>query len=85
MNNVRFLLHVTLKIMEAERSRVPTTISMDLYTDMRYDSDGNWVEPPNNIKLSNENTYLAIKHLTGKDRGAKYPAGIDGNGHLGAT
>jgi hypothetical protein len=70
--------------MGAERYRIPTT-SMDLYTDVRYNSDGNWVEPPNSVKLSNGNAYLAIKHLTGDDRGAKYPAHFDRNGHSGAT
>lgn len=58
---------------------------MDLYTDVRYNSDGNWVEPPNSVKLSNENAHLAIKHLTKNDRGAKYPADLDRNGHFGAT
>ncbi|KAJ5436368.1 hypothetical protein N7445_007253 [Penicillium cf. griseofulvum] len=48
-------------------------------------SDNEWVQPPNGVKLSDEGVYLATKFMNAKDCGRQYPIDFDQNGHVQAT
>lgn len=59
---------------------------MENRKDARYIRAGwNWIDSPKRIKLSDENADLASNKMNAKERGAKYPADFDGNGHFRAT
>ena len=44
------------------------------YDKCEFDANGAWIPPPKGVlNMSDENVYMAIKHLDGKTRGKDYP------------
>lgn len=53
-----------------------------------YDADNKentWLKPPNGTKRSDEDVYLAYKHMAATDKGKNYPVDFDKNGHIRAA
>lgn len=64
------------RLSEADLANFP------LYTNAPFDNDGNWVEPPKYVALSDEDAYWVTKLVATKDRVSRWPLDLNATGEI---